>query len=142
MEERTPLPTQAIWFAPWTWKPGHWLAAFIIVPPLYVLLVIGVEQAAKSQPENKWLRSVASIIGAPLRPIRPHAQYATLDYADIYRNCEVCGEPAVIRIEEGAIMSNIQAVRVRAFCDQHHQEYLDGPADALMPMVPLPPGMD
>lgn len=138
-----PLPRRIAWFAPWTWKPGHWLAAFIIVPPLYLLFVILAEQVARDVPENKWVRSVVNVIRAPLEPLRrPFRRTATRKVEEMFPDCEVCGEPAVVRIWEGVMVSDLQGVQCRRFCEQHHCEYLDSPADALKPIVPLPPGFD
>ncbi len=144
-----PLPRRIAWFAPRKWKPTHWLAAFIIFPPLYLLLVISAEQSAINAPENSWLRSVVNIIRAPLEPLRrPFRRTATRNIAEMFPDCEVCGEPAVVHIWEfvyiweGAIVSDRKGGQCRPFCDRHHHEYLDGPADALKPSVPLPPGFD
>lgn len=140
MEEK--FPRRIAWFAPWTWKPHHWLAAFIIIPPLYVLLVIVAEQSTKNQPNAGWLRSVVSILGAPLRPLRPHAQFNTLSFEELCPDCEVCGERAVVRFWEGVMVDDLQGVQCRRFCDRHHREYLDSPADALKPIIPFPPRSD
>lgn len=141
MDQTETLPRRTAWFAPWTWKPGHWLAAFIIFPLLYLLLVIFAEQSTRNEPENSRLRSFVNIIHAPLEPLRrPFRRTATFNIAKRYPNCEVCGEPAVVRLWDGVIVSDLQGVQCRPFCDQHHREYLNGPADALKPSVPLPPG--
>ncbi len=140
---RAPLPRRIAWFAPWTWKLGHWILAFLLVPPLYLLLVIVAEQSTINEPKNSWLRSVVNIIRAPLEPLRrPFRRTATFDIAKRYPDCEVCAEPAVVYLWEGVMVGDLQMIQTRPFCVQHHREYLDGPADAMKPNWPLSGELD
>jgi hypothetical protein len=106
----------------------------MIYPPLYLLSLFMAEHSAGKEPG--WRRTVVNIIRAPLEPVRkPFRRYATRpNPLYLPSNCEVCGEVAIFRFWETAVVDDTPAIRLRSFCDQHNREYLDAmPADALKP---------
>lgn len=125
--------TQLSWYAPWQWPRGFWLAAFIIWPPFYVISILMVDHWTGDEPG--WKRTVVNIYRAPLEPLRkPFRRRATgINPLFIPSNCEVCGEIAVFRFWDLAVVNGTPVGRVRSFCNQHNREYLEAPADALKP---------
>jgi hypothetical protein len=115
-------------FAPWRWHRRDYVILALISPLLYLCSVFMWEEFARENPE--W-RPVVSIINAPLEPFRkPFRRQAILSNM-IGENCEMCGKVATFRFWER--VSNNRQMRLRQFCEHHHREYLDSPADALKP---------